>query len=95
MDYIQSTLLIQYNGFSPVARNGRHLYTTANVAQSFILPFSLAAIQIHFTPKAHWVTSTYFGQQVQLYDSLVGNTLPSSWKSRCPSQILLSGSKEW
>ena len=29
---LQSTLLIQSNGFSPVASNGRNLYTTANVA---------------------------------------------------------------
>ena len=36
------------------------------------IPAFSPAIQIHFTGHDHWVTSTYLGQDVQIYDSSVG-----------------------
>ena len=37
-----------------------------------------SAIQIHYTDEFHWVTSTFFGQEVHLYDSFASSNLTSS-----------------
>ena len=37
-----------------------------------------SAIKIHYTYELHWVTSTFFGQEVYLYDSFASSNLTSS-----------------
>lgn len=57
-------------------------YDLINLFHSLVLScktaFGFLAVQIHFTECQHWVTSSCFGGNVQLYDSNVGRLLTTS-----------------
>ena len=79
---LEPTVLCQISGFSAVSKNGIanlcHYYT---VVVTHVVIIITVSIQIHFTGKAHWVTSAYVGE-VKLYDSCVGTVLTKSLKTQ-------------
>lgn len=58
-----------------------------------LYPFAATSIQIHYTGRAHWVTSSYIGGKLRLYDSFVSTTLARSLKAQM-KKIYVVASKD-